>query len=307
MNTIENYVEAMFSNLPKNAEVISVKSDILSNMQEKYAFLLEEGISENEAVGIVISEFGQIDELIDNLDIEVEKQPDLDKPIIKPLSHEYILDYLATRKKIGLLIGLGVVLCTIGVSSLLFFNAYGSLFGGMISLILLLAIGVSLFIYSGMSMTKFTAVEKDFSISIEDEAMLESFKQSYVKSFTLSMICGVILCLMSLLPLFLVILVNLPIILGVVMLLGIASLGTFFFIYAGNVYGSFTYLLDYKIKVDITPEQLKQHQFWTRFSEIYWISIVIMFFVLGFVFGAWKFAWIIFPVGGIISSFWSNK
>ena len=38
-------------------------------MEDKYNELKSEGKSENEAIGIVISEFGNIDELINELDI----------------------------------------------------------------------------------------------------------------------------------------------------------------------------------------------------------------------------------------------
>lgn len=63
MRQINDYVEAMFSTLPKTKEVIDIKLQILGHMEERYEALLEQGKNENEALGTVIAEFGSIDEL----------------------------------------------------------------------------------------------------------------------------------------------------------------------------------------------------------------------------------------------------
>nr|WP_312578665.1 permease prefix domain 1-containing protein [Sedimentibacter sp.] len=70
MNQIKNYVEAMFSSLPKTQEVVEMKLNILENMEEKFRELLHEGKNGNEAIGIVISQFGSIDELKAELGID---------------------------------------------------------------------------------------------------------------------------------------------------------------------------------------------------------------------------------------------
>lgn len=70
MNTIESYVETMFMNLPMTDQIINLKKDILSNMEEKYDELKSDGMSDNEAIGLVISEFGNIDELLNELEID---------------------------------------------------------------------------------------------------------------------------------------------------------------------------------------------------------------------------------------------
>ena len=67
METIRNYLETMFANMPNTPEVRRAKDELLQMMEDKYNELKSEGKTENEAVGIVISEFGNIDELIDYL------------------------------------------------------------------------------------------------------------------------------------------------------------------------------------------------------------------------------------------------
>lgn len=70
MEQIANFVEAMFQPLPKTEEVRKIKEDILENMQEKYNDLLDEGKNEYEALGIVISQFGSMEELCRGLDLD---------------------------------------------------------------------------------------------------------------------------------------------------------------------------------------------------------------------------------------------
>lgn len=71
MDTIRGYLNNMFNSLPRTEQTFKLKQDLLASMEEKYYELKKEGKSENEAVGIVISEFGNIDELIDELGITV--------------------------------------------------------------------------------------------------------------------------------------------------------------------------------------------------------------------------------------------
>lgn len=63
MRQIREYVEAMFSALPKTKEVVEIRLQILEHMEDKFEALRQQGMGENEALGTVISEFGSIDEI----------------------------------------------------------------------------------------------------------------------------------------------------------------------------------------------------------------------------------------------------
>ena len=98
METIRNYLETMFLKLPNTPEVYKAKNELWQMMEDKYTELKEEGKSENEAVGIVISEFGNLDELANDLGISqfVESQP---MPQGKTLSLDHAKSYLADAGK----------------------------------------------------------------------------------------------------------------------------------------------------------------------------------------------------------------
>lgn len=67
METIKNYLETMFRNLPDTDQVRKAKKELLQMMEDKFSELRNNGVSENEAVGTVISEFGNLEELAEDL------------------------------------------------------------------------------------------------------------------------------------------------------------------------------------------------------------------------------------------------
>lgn len=70
MDTIKTYIETMFMRLPRTSETQKVKEELLAMMEDKYQELKKEGHSENEAIGTVISEFGNLEEVAETLGIE---------------------------------------------------------------------------------------------------------------------------------------------------------------------------------------------------------------------------------------------
>ena len=59
----------MFAGLPNTPDVQKAKSELWQMMDDKYSELIAEGKAENEAIGIVISEFGNLEEIADSLGI----------------------------------------------------------------------------------------------------------------------------------------------------------------------------------------------------------------------------------------------
>ena len=69
METLRIYLNNMFHSLPDTAEVQRAKDELWQMMEDKYTDLISEGMSENEAVGTVIAEFGNLDDFADLLNI----------------------------------------------------------------------------------------------------------------------------------------------------------------------------------------------------------------------------------------------
>lgn len=111
METIKNYLENMFSHLPNTPEVQKAKYELYQMMEDKYNELISEGKSDNEAIGIVISEFGNLDELADSLGIKSFVDPSQAMPAAKTLSRETAAAFLRDSAKQAYLRAFGVLLC----------------------------------------------------------------------------------------------------------------------------------------------------------------------------------------------------
>ena len=107
METIKNYLENMFSHLPNTPEVQKAKYELYQMMEDKYNELISEGKSDNEAIGIVISEFGNLDELADSLGIKSFVDPSQAMPASKTLSRETAVAFLRDSAKQAYLTAFG--------------------------------------------------------------------------------------------------------------------------------------------------------------------------------------------------------
>ncbi|MDD3921306.1 MAG: permease prefix domain 1-containing protein [Eubacteriales bacterium] len=74
METLKNYIETMFTTLPNTEQARKLKEEMLANMEERYQDLMAEGKTEAEAVGIIISSFGTVEELRATLAGEKKKK-----------------------------------------------------------------------------------------------------------------------------------------------------------------------------------------------------------------------------------------
>lgn len=75
MNVITAYLETMFGAHPPTPRMLEAKAELHAMMEDAYHGYLAEGLTENEAVGRVITEFGNLDELAPQLGISAEIAP----------------------------------------------------------------------------------------------------------------------------------------------------------------------------------------------------------------------------------------
>ena len=98
METIKNYLESMFRGLPLTEKVMKAKSELLQMMEDKYTELIRSGKTENEAVGEVIQNFGNLEDLADDLGIkDILHETKYSEVSRRKLSFEEVTEYLEKR------------------------------------------------------------------------------------------------------------------------------------------------------------------------------------------------------------------
>ncbi len=312
METIKNYLDNMFKVLPITNQTVKLKNDLLWNMEEKYNENKSDGKSENEAIGIVISEFGNIDELIEELGIEHMKEGAL----LKPITQEEADNFMTTKKESGLLVGIGVSLCIIATAMLILLTTLtdGGIIGkgfsknfsdmfGVIALFLLCAPAVALFIYSGMKLQKYEYLQSGFDLPPHVKAIVNQKNNAFASKHMISVIIGVSLCILSPVALF----VSSAFgdntsSYGVVVLLMMVAIAVFLFIYFGNIKQSFSILLQ---NYDFSTEITEDNKLIGAVAVIVWPLAICIFLVSGLVFNLWHINWIIFPITGILFGMFS--
>ncbi|HHV11424.1 MAG TPA: hypothetical protein GXX75_14230 [Clostridiales bacterium] len=311
METIKSYLDNMFAGLPKTARVLDLKGNILSNMEEKYYELKNQGKSENEAIGIVISEFGNIDELVTELGIRQDEQA-ANEPVV---TREEVEAYLSIKKSMGQQIGIGVFLCILAAAMLILLSSALEVIPGIseaaadapgiIALLVLVTIAVGIFIYSGMKFEQYKYMEKGVQLPTYLEVELKQRYDQYNPVFYLHLIIGVGILILSPISLFVSSLFgdraeNY----GVVILMFLVACSVYLFISSGTVRESYSRLLklgDYSEQ----EKHKKEDKVIGAVAAIVWPLATAVFLFCGFVYGLWHIAWIVFPITGILFGMFS--
>ena len=201
MNAIRNYLDNMFRNLPNTEEVRRAKTELLEMMEDKYEELIKEGKTENEAVGIVISEFGNLDELADSLGISeaVAENPDENKPM---LSLDRVKEFLGMISQRSILVPLAIALCISCIVTPILADTLPVLeeVFGPLGLFSFIAIAVGLFVFQGIRKKEYREIyKKECSLSIESAEYVRAQRKSFKTSYGLMSSFGICLCILSIL------------------------------------------------------------------------------------------------------------
>lgn len=315
METIRIYLENMFANLPKDEALMRAKEDLLSMMEERYNDLKAEGKSENEAVGEVISRFGNIDELLDELDIKTTSaEQEIDPNALYPAADD-VERYLKHRRVLGWMMGLGVLMILIGVACVI---ALGSLLPAFMNvneiitdsiaifaMFFFISIGVTLFIVFGIGSEKYEKYEKQLVVLPDGlRADIEKRHDRSRVPMALSISGGIVLIILGV-----CVTIAADALFGgadmydgcgAAIMMVLIGFGVMLMCHAGTVNDGFKHLLNIEknIKANGKSGEVLAEQI---FNAVFWPVVVVAYLVWSFVFNGWAISWIVFPVGGIIS------
>lgn len=318
VDTIKSYIENIFRGYPDTEEVLKAKKELLSIMEDKYQELKEQGKTENEAIGIVISEFGNMDELAEELGLskETKKEDDIfakeeNSVTIKRSEAE---EYINTQRSVGRRVSVGVALCITSVLPAAIIDSLKA--GGYVNKMTtdivsavtffgMIAIAVIIFISTSALTNIYKEWEKKVIILDADTTKyIEGEHRSYNGVFTKMIATGVALCIISIVP-------------GAVSdavfkdgsfdwlgnmiassLFAFVAVGVVIFINAGMKKNAFEKLLN---KGDYSPEKIKaDNEIIGVIAAVYWPFVTAVYLGWSFISFKWQITWIIWPVAGVI-------
>lgn len=320
METIRNYLESMFKNLPQTEAVIKAKYELGQMMEDKYYELIKEGKSESEAVGTVISEFGNLEELAGDLGIdEVFKKTKTTSVNRRKITLDEVKAYLATKKISAILIAIGVALCISCVTGPIIANAFNWADALVPSLLfIILAAGIACFIVSKSKMEEWSFINEQ-ACSLEGAAIdyVKNKKRDYMSTYSILVSVGVLLCVFCIVP---------PIIINETYSYILDELsGAFFFwfISAGvalivvakkiktgylrllqlnNVNPDDIYWQDDKPYVKGVKTMKYKNSTQKLIIDIFWPSVTCIYLSWSFLTYDWHITWIIWPIAGVVCS-----
>lgn len=155
MSRVSEYVENMFCGLPATEEVNNMKWQITESLEDKYAALLMDGRTEDEALGVVVSEFGSMEEIYHSLGYTPggASTGSMTDPYFQ-------VEYEEFRSKFAVGIGVGVVGCILAVALYTPIENYWGENAATTLFFLLVAASVFCLIYWGIRSGKYDDLKK---------------------------------------------------------------------------------------------------------------------------------------------------
>lgn len=234
MKVIREYLETLFMNLPQTAAVQKAKEDLTAIMEDHYHELLAEGKNEHEAIGTVISEFGSIDELLQELDVDPEASATEQATYFnhgEPLDVAEMQDYWQEVRRFALKMATGVGSLFCALAFAVFTSNSGSGLGAVL-LMLSGIVGICLFIFGGLNYAKAAKEIRNRSLTQQAKIAQQDLVRRYQTSFTWSLVLGIGAGLFSLI---------MPMVFystfGGMLFFAFLGLGSFLVIYGSIVYG----------------------------------------------------------------------
>ncbi len=295
----------MFASLPNTLEVRKARRELLQMMEDKYNELLEEGVSENAAIGTVISEFGNLDELADDLGLTEEiKNLTEEEANVRYIKQEEVDSYIADRTKFSFVRSLGIFLCITSVSMPVLFDNIMDDIPGIALMFLAIALGVGCIVYSGFFMSSWQFLKNEpCKTDMGTASYIKNKEQRFEPKKALYITLGIILCILCWLPclLFEHSYENL----GPALMFPIVGVGVFLIVYGNGISAGFKKLLELGSSSKIYndhPNIPKRYKNKTAESVLllYWPTVTCLYLILSFLTFSWHITWVIWVIAGVL-------
>lgn len=239
-------------------------------------------------------------------------EEDEEETNVKVVTMEEAERFLALEKRFSLPRAVAVALCVLSPIPLILLSGMseymqagiseGMAAGvGMTILLVMVAIGVAVLVYTGMQMEPYEYLEKEkLTLQYGVKGFALKTREAFRRTYNLSVTAGTTLCILGVVPLMAAAAFSAPdmvYIYCVALLLGLIAVGVFLFVWAGGIKESCDKLLQ---EGDYTPEKKEVHRKTSFFPGVYWCLVTAIFLGVGLYCNEWRYAGIIWPVAALL-------
>ena len=248
---------------------------------------------------------------------EAVSTPDTDLPV-RQVSMEEATAFLAHRTHAARRIAIGVTLCILSPILLIILcglqeagrlalSETQALGIGLITLILLVGAAVALFVTTGLKGSRFAYLEKEqIETAYGVDGMVKDRREKFRCSYNLRLTIGILLCVLSVLPVFLAFLFGadakdsdlaglVPVTVGALLL--IVSIGVHLIVHSAMLWGGYQMLLE---EGGYSRAQKTENKRNETISTVYWCAATAGYLAWSFLTNDWHITWIVWPIAGVL-------
>lgn len=326
MNVVIAYLDTMFSAYPQTPRLLEAKAELQGMMEDAYSALIAAGRSENEAVGQVIRDFGNLDELAPLLGISSDIAPEpaaegaSPSPVAaSPLRPVVTLDdaraYADALRRVRFRFSIAVVMFVLSPAVLIVLPMAASagavmvadsaaVFIGLLVLFVFVASGVMLVLSATRETARFTRItENRFTTDPDTVRWAEALADSHERVRTRALQIAIGLWILAPVPLLAFALFSdgspqaeVRVGIGVVLVLVFVAAGLGIFLpqnWARTV-------ADEIGSGDSADASDDERGIVSVIASIYWPLLTAVFLAWSFIGNAWSISWIVWPIGAVL-------
>ena len=327
MDTIETFLDAMFAPYPATPRLTEARGELRAMMEDAYNDAIAHGKTHNEAVGQVITDFGNLEELAPVLGIAADIRPDAEPqaapaadtptgpsqpayPVVTlPEAQALAQAKRSTASTLARAVStfvcapaLLIALTSLTGTGWISISNNTATFIGVAFTLLLVGLGVVMLVQRRAAFSSVHhLIEGRFTPDpvVTAWAARERLNQETVRTRRLTI--AVFLCIVSALPILAASMLGSSQgspsgLSGVGVAISLAIIATGLSIYLPASWASSTYTaLTHSGGSEEDDAPLINFV-----ASIYWPGMVVIFLVWSFAFNAWKFSWIMWPIAGAL-------
>ena len=222
-------------------------------------------------------------------------------------------EYLELVRRSAGKIALGVSLCILSPTLLILMGALSDKEGGFVLpesvvigvglpfLFVMVAVAVALFLLFGRPLEAYEFLEKEpLELAYGVSGIIKKQKDSYAAAHAISLITGITLCILSMIPLFIAVALaedGMAPVVGMLLLFVVVAAGVFFLVRTCYIQGAFQRLLE---EEDFTREKKLENKRTEPLALIYWCTVIAIYLAVSFYSMSWERSWIIWPVAAVL-------